>query len=62
VIDLREERDENAYDLTGVDSESVSHEINEGDLDSEKHDEQGKRNCGEGFLCRRSPCAQPHEG
>jgi hypothetical protein len=39
VIDLREER-ANAFDSMRVNSESVSNEIDESDLQSEKHDEQ----------------------
>jgi hypothetical protein len=40
VIDLREEQEQNAFDLMRVNSESVSNEIDESDLQSEKHDEQ----------------------
>jgi hypothetical protein len=40
VIDSREEHDENAYDPMRVNSESVSNEIDESDLQYEKHDEQ----------------------
>jgi hypothetical protein len=37
---LREEHDENAFDLIRVNSESVSNEINESEMQFEKHDEQ----------------------
>jgi hypothetical protein len=40
VIDLREEQEENEFDSTRVNSEFVSNEIDESDLQSEKHDEQ----------------------
>jgi hypothetical protein len=40
VIDLREEQNENAFDSMRVNSESVSNEIDESDLQDEKHDEQ----------------------
>jgi hypothetical protein len=40
VIDLREEQDENAFDLMRVNSESISNEIDESDLQGEKHSEQ----------------------
>jgi hypothetical protein len=40
VIDLREEHDENAYDSICVNSESVSNEIDESKLQSEKQYEQ----------------------
>jgi hypothetical protein len=40
VIDLREEHDEKAYDSMRVNSESVSNEIDESDLQSEKQYEQ----------------------
>jgi hypothetical protein len=40
VIDLREEQESNAYDSMCVNSESVSNEIDESDLQSEKHAEQ----------------------
>jgi hypothetical protein len=40
VNDLREEHDENASDSTRVNSDSVSNEIDESDLQYEKHDEQ----------------------
>jgi hypothetical protein len=39
VIELREEK-ENAFDPMSANSESVSNEIDENDLQSEKHDEQ----------------------
>jgi hypothetical protein len=39
VIDVREE-DENASDSMRVNSESISNEIDESDLQDEKHDEQ----------------------
>jgi hypothetical protein len=39
VIDLRE-ASENAYDSMRVNSESVANEIDENDLQSEKHSEQ----------------------
>jgi hypothetical protein len=39
VIDVREE-DENALDSMRVNSESISNEIDESDLQNEKHDEQ----------------------
>jgi hypothetical protein len=40
VIDLREEQKENASDSMRVNSESVSNETDESDLQAEKHDEQ----------------------
>jgi hypothetical protein len=40
VIDLREEQEENEFDSMRVNSESVSNEIDESDVQSEKHDEQ----------------------
>jgi hypothetical protein len=40
VIDLREEQDVNAPDLMRVNSEFVSNEMNESDLQYEKHSEQ----------------------
>jgi hypothetical protein len=40
VIDLREEQNENAFDSMRVNSESVSNEIDESELQYEKHDEQ----------------------
>jgi hypothetical protein len=40
VIDLREEQSRNTFDSTRVNSDFVSNEINEGDLQNEKHDEQ----------------------
>jgi hypothetical protein len=40
VIDLREEHDENAYDSIWINSESVSNEIDESELQNEKHDEE----------------------
>jgi hypothetical protein len=40
VIDLREEQPSNAFDSMRVNSESVSNEIDESDLQCEKHDEQ----------------------
>jgi hypothetical protein len=40
VIDLREEHDENAYGSMRVNSDSVSNEIDENELQSEKHSEQ----------------------
>jgi hypothetical protein len=40
VIDLREEGDENACDSMRVNSESLSNDIDESDLQYEKHDEQ----------------------
>jgi hypothetical protein len=40
VIDLREKHDENAYDPMRVNSDSVSNEIDESDLQSEKQYEQ----------------------
>jgi hypothetical protein len=36
VIDLREEQDENKYDLMCVNSESVSNDIDESELEFEK--------------------------
>jgi hypothetical protein len=40
VIDLREEHDENAFDSMRVNSDSVSNEIDESDLQYEKQYEQ----------------------
>jgi hypothetical protein len=40
VIDLREEQGENAFDSMRVNSESVSNEIDESELQHEKHSEQ----------------------
>jgi hypothetical protein len=40
VIDLREEQHQNASDSMCVNSESVSNETDESDLQSAKHDEQ----------------------
>jgi hypothetical protein len=40
VIDLREEQYENALDLMRVNSDSVSNEIDESELQCEKHSEQ----------------------
>jgi hypothetical protein len=40
VIDLREEQ-ENTFDSMCVNSESVSNEFHESDLQHEKHSEQG---------------------
>jgi hypothetical protein len=40
VIDFREEQLSNAFDSMHVNSESVSNEIDESDLQFEKHDEQ----------------------
>jgi hypothetical protein len=40
VIDLREEQRENAFDSMRVNSESVSNEIDESELQFEKHNEQ----------------------
>jgi hypothetical protein len=40
VIDLREEQESNACDSIRVNSESVSNEIDESDLQNEKHSEQ----------------------
>jgi hypothetical protein len=40
VIDLREKHDENAYDSICVNSESLSNEIDESDIQFEKHFEQ----------------------
>jgi hypothetical protein len=40
VIDLREEQYQNAFDSIRVNSESVSNEIDESDLQFEKHDEE----------------------
>jgi hypothetical protein len=39
-IDLREEQNENASDSMRVNSESRSNEIDESELQSEKHEEQ----------------------
>jgi hypothetical protein len=40
VIDLREEQQRNAFDSMPVNSESISNEIDESDLQYAKHDEQ----------------------
>jgi hypothetical protein len=40
VIDLREEHDENEYDSMRVNSDSVSNDIDESELQSEKQYEQ----------------------
>jgi hypothetical protein len=40
VIDLREEQYRNAFDSMRVNSESVSNEIDESDVQNEKHSEQ----------------------
>jgi hypothetical protein len=40
VIDLREEQESNAFDPMRVNSESVSNEIDESNLQNEKADEQ----------------------
>jgi hypothetical protein len=40
VIDLREEQLENAVDSMRVNSESVSNEIDESDVQDKKHDKQ----------------------
>jgi hypothetical protein len=40
VIELREEQYQNAFDWMRVNSESVSNEINESDVQCEKHCEQ----------------------
>jgi hypothetical protein len=40
VIDLREEQRQNAFDAIRVNSESVSNEIDESELQYEKHDEE----------------------
>jgi hypothetical protein len=40
VIDLREEQDENAFDSMRVNSESVSNEIGENELQYERQYEQ----------------------
>jgi hypothetical protein len=40
VNDLREEQYENAFELIRVNSESVSNEIDESDLQCEKHSEE----------------------
>jgi hypothetical protein len=40
VIDLREEQNQNAFDSIRVNWEFVSNEIDESDLQSEKHDEE----------------------
>jgi hypothetical protein len=40
VIDLREEQEENAFDSMRVNSEFVSNEIDESELQYEKHDEE----------------------
>jgi hypothetical protein len=40
VIDLSEEQDENDLDSMSVNSESVSNEIDESDVQCEKHCEQ----------------------
>jgi hypothetical protein len=40
VIDLREEQKKNTYDSIHINSESVSNEIDESELQLEKHSEQ----------------------
>jgi hypothetical protein len=40
VIEVREEQGEKTFDSMRINSESVSNEIDESDLQSEKHDEQ----------------------
>jgi hypothetical protein len=40
MIDSREEQDENAVDPMGINSEFVSNEIDESELQVEKHSEQ----------------------
>jgi hypothetical protein len=40
VIDLREEQYENAFDSMRVNSEPISNEIDESELQLEKHSEQ----------------------
>jgi hypothetical protein len=40
VIDLREQQKENTFDSMCVNSESVSNEIDESELQYEKHSEQ----------------------
>jgi hypothetical protein len=40
VIDLREEQHQNVFDSIRVNSESVSNEIDESDVQYEKHSEQ----------------------
>jgi hypothetical protein len=40
VIDVRDKQNENEFDSIRVNSESVSNEIDESDLQSEKYDEQ----------------------
>jgi hypothetical protein len=40
VIDVREEQKENAFDSMRVNSESVSNEIDESELQPKKHEEQ----------------------
>jgi hypothetical protein len=40
VIDLREEQEQSAFDSMCVNSESRSNEIDESDLQDEKHEEQ----------------------
>jgi hypothetical protein len=40
VINLREEQYENTFDSMRVNSESVSNDFDENDLQYEKHDEQ----------------------
>jgi hypothetical protein len=40
VIDLREEHDENVYDSMRVNSDSVSNDIDESELQNEKQYEQ----------------------
>jgi hypothetical protein len=40
VIELREEQKQNAFDSMRINSESVSNEIDESDMQYEKHDEQ----------------------
>jgi hypothetical protein len=45
VIDLREDQSENASDSMGVNSESVSNEIDESEVQDGKHDESRYRKC-----------------
>jgi hypothetical protein len=40
VIDVREEQNKNAFESMRVNSESVSNEIDESEVQYEKHDEQ----------------------
>jgi hypothetical protein len=40
VIDLREEHDKNAFDSMRVNSDYVSNEIDESELQDEEHDEE----------------------